>query len=309
LQTHLNQLFAIELLQQYKTLDGVYENLGLLKDSMAKKLEAGKDLAYLSKKLAAIWTDAPLKLDLAEVDGSKAQPAKITELLNKLEFRSLARQLPEIMQLSEEEARSTGLESSNLKTGQNVLIDTNAKLKDLHLASSDHIYVHSRCAAKHGRKPEVLILSTDGRTTYTLDLKKLDHKAIAPISITRAPAFVLDVIAVLAAAPRGIELCECRCILPELVWRLQRLPRHEGAGRMGRRHVERRGDLPLLGALPHQRGIAARAKRQREGVEQDRFAGAGLTGQHRKARREVDVEPVNQHDVSDREPGQHARFQ
>src|SRR5690242_3413458 len=65
---------AIELLQQYKTLDGVYDNLALIKESTRKKLEAGHDLAILSKKLASIWTDAPLKLDLTELDGSKAQP-------------------------------------------------------------------------------------------------------------------------------------------------------------------------------------------------------------------------------------------
>jgi hypothetical protein len=62
-----------------------------------------------------------------------------------------------------------------------------------------------------------LVPSTVGRN-------RLDHKAIAPISIARAQALVLDVIAVLPGTPRGIELCECRCILPELVWRLQRLP-------------------------------------------------------------------------------------
>src|SRR6478609_8162010 len=42
---------AVQLLQEYQTLDGVYENLALVKDSLRKKLEAGKDLAYLSKEL------------------------------------------------------------------------------------------------------------------------------------------------------------------------------------------------------------------------------------------------------------------
>ena len=74
---------AVELLQEYKTLDGVYENLALVKDSTRKKLEAGKDLAYLSKELARIWTDAPIKLDLKEVDGSNMPagegPAAVTK--------------------------------------------------------------------------------------------------------------------------------------------------------------------------------------------------------------------------------------
>lgn len=168
---------AVALLQEYKTLDGIYENIGLIKDSVAKKLIAGKDLAYLSKKLADIWTDAPMKLDLAEVDGSKSQPEKIMQLLQDLEFKSLARQLPDVLQVKiDDHQKSTG--GPGLKAGTNHVIDTASKLKDLKLEGAKHVYVHSRCAGKHGRKPEVLILSTDGATTYTLDLRKLDPKAV-----------------------------------------------------------------------------------------------------------------------------------
>jgi 5'-3' exonuclease len=57
-----------------------------------KKLEAGKESAYMSKKLAALWLDAPVPLDLERMDGQMgANPAKIAALLEKLEFRSLAR--------------------------------------------------------------------------------------------------------------------------------------------------------------------------------------------------------------------------
>ena len=170
---------AVQLLQQYKTLDGVYENIGLIKDSVAKKLEAGKELAYLSKKLAAIWTDAPLKLNLKEVDGSKCQPEKVLALLNKLEFRTLARQLPEVMQVAIANHQSANGGSGALQTGKNVVVDTPGKLKELSLPDSAYMYIHSRAAGRHGRKPEVLALSTDGKTVYTLDLRKLDRKLIA----------------------------------------------------------------------------------------------------------------------------------
>ena len=69
--------------------------------------------------------------------------------------------------------------------------------------------------------------------------------------------------------------------------------------------LEGGGDLALLGAVAHQRRIAARAERQREGVEQDRFAGAGLAGQRGKAGAEIDVQPVDQNDVADGEASQH----
>jgi DNA polymerase-1 len=169
---------AVQLLQEYKTLDGIYDNVELIKETIAKKLKSGKELAYLSKELAAIWTDAPLKLDLQEVDGSKIQPEKLLELLQKLEFRSLARQLPDIMQVAVDNhhaANGTG----PLKVGKNTIIDTDAKARELKLKDSEYFYIHSRSAGKHGRKPEVLIISLDGMDTYTLDLRKLDHSAIA----------------------------------------------------------------------------------------------------------------------------------
>lgn len=169
---------AIELLKEYETLDGVYENLALIKDSLRKKLEAGKDLAYLSKQLARIWTDAPIKLDLTAVDGSNSQPEKVLQMFQKLEFRNLARQLPEVMQVKIEEHQAIN-GAANLKVGKNVIIDSDKKAVDLKLGDSEFFYIHCRSAGKHGRKPQVLIISLDGKNTYTLDLSKLNHQAIA----------------------------------------------------------------------------------------------------------------------------------
>ena len=163
---------AVQLLQEYGSLDNIYENLALVKDSVRKKLEAGKDLAYLSKKLGAIWIDAPLKLNLKEVDGSKIKPEELLKLLNKLEFRSLARQLPDVMQVAIDNhhaASGTG----PLKPGKNEIINTTAQLRQLNFEHAEQLFVHSRSGGKHGSSPQVLSLSPDGTTTYTLDLTKL----------------------------------------------------------------------------------------------------------------------------------------
>ena len=92
---------GVQLLQQYATLDGVYENLWEIKDSVRRKLEAGKESAYLSKKIAEIWCDAPLKLDLKATDVHDLDKIRLKTLLTKLEFRSLLRGLPEGMRTSE----------------------------------------------------------------------------------------------------------------------------------------------------------------------------------------------------------------
>ena len=92
---------GVQLLQQYGTLDGVYENLWEIKDSVRRKLETGKESAYLSKKIAEIWCDAPLSLDLKAMDVHDLDKLRLKTLLTKLEFRSLLRNLPEGMRTSE----------------------------------------------------------------------------------------------------------------------------------------------------------------------------------------------------------------
>ncbi len=169
---------ALALLQAYETLDGVYQNLALVKETTRKKLEAGKDLAYLSKELARIWTDAPMKLDLDAMDGSKCQPENVLGLLQKLEFRSLARQLPEVMQVKIDAHHTAQGTNSPLKTGEHHIIDTAAKLGDLRFGETDKLFSHSRSAGKHGRDPQLLSLSTDGREVFTLNLQKLPREAV-----------------------------------------------------------------------------------------------------------------------------------
>ena len=102
---------GVQLLQQYETLDGVYENLWEINDSTRRKLENGNDSAYLSKEFAEIWCDAPLKLDLEAMDVTDLDRIKLKTLLTKLEFRSLLRGLPEGMRTSE----AVATEVSNAK--------------------------------------------------------------------------------------------------------------------------------------------------------------------------------------------------
>lgn len=89
---------GIQLLQDYKTLDGVYEHLDDVKESVRKKLVAGKDSAYLSKEIARIWTDAPVELEWDVADVNDCDLQKVADILRDLEFHSLIKRLPKNMQ-------------------------------------------------------------------------------------------------------------------------------------------------------------------------------------------------------------------
>lgn len=88
---------ALELLKNYHTLDGIYEHLEDIKPTIAKKLEAGRDSAYMSKKVAEIWCDAPVELDLKKSDVRDLDKTKIVELFKELQFTSLLSKLPDYM--------------------------------------------------------------------------------------------------------------------------------------------------------------------------------------------------------------------
>lgn len=92
---------AVALLQEYQTLDGIYENLDQIKPAWRAKLEAGRDSAYMSKKIGEIWCDAPVKLDLDAMDITKLDAHKLKTMLHDLEFKSLLRNLPDYMQVAE----------------------------------------------------------------------------------------------------------------------------------------------------------------------------------------------------------------
>ena len=85
---------ACSLLEKYVTLDEVYNHLDELSKGVRGKLEANKDNAYLSRKLAQILTDLRVTLDVdaAQVRVAENLPA-VEALFRQLEFRSLTTRL------------------------------------------------------------------------------------------------------------------------------------------------------------------------------------------------------------------------
>lgn len=107
---------AVQLLQQFQTLEGVYENLWQVKDATRRKLEAGKDSASISKKVAELWFDAPITLDLPAMDIKDLDVVRLREILQRLEFRSLLNKLPQHMQSNEPTAHDASLDPATQLT-------------------------------------------------------------------------------------------------------------------------------------------------------------------------------------------------
>ncbi len=107
---------AVQLLQEYKTLDNIYDHIDDIKPTIAKKLAAGKDLAYMSKEVGRIWTDAPVQLDWAVADINDINLPGVAEILRKFEFSSLVRRLPKHMQTSTAPTDQVGLFDASVES-------------------------------------------------------------------------------------------------------------------------------------------------------------------------------------------------
>ena len=114
---------ATGLLQQYGTLDGIYEHLEEVPSRFRSKLAAEKEMAYLSYRLTKIVTDAPIHLDLAACVAQEFDAEQVLALFRTLEFRTLTGRVAEQV-----EERKSG---PRPVLTQPVLVNTPAGLREL----------------------------------------------------------------------------------------------------------------------------------------------------------------------------------
>ena len=150
---------AVKLLQEYETLDGVYEHLDEQKGALRTKLENGRESAYLTKQVAEIWTDAPIELDWDVADVNDCDFVRVTEILQKLEFNSLIGRLPKTMQMAENEKK----EEPKLD------VPRIEKLPDMPMFEAENIiYIDSS-------EPDVIYISSNPESAWTAKIDEISQ--------------------------------------------------------------------------------------------------------------------------------------
>ncbi len=80
---------AISLLEEYKTLDNLYNNIDNIKGKTKEKLEVSKEVAYISYELATIYNDIELDINLENLKIHDENHHKFIDMLKEFEFLSL----------------------------------------------------------------------------------------------------------------------------------------------------------------------------------------------------------------------------
>ncbi len=148
---------AIQLLQEFKTLDNIYEHIDDIKPSVAKKLIAGKDLAYVTKEVGKIWCDAPIQLDWDVADVNDTDLNKVAAILKRLQFTSLEKRLPKHMQFGD---------------GPTQVVQTPAAPAFTEAEWPSPLMIDGPVLVE--LMDDILWLSTDGKTAHQKPLSEID---------------------------------------------------------------------------------------------------------------------------------------
>ena len=85
---------AIQLLQQFETLDGIYERLDEVKGKLRERLAEHRESAFMSREVGRIVLDLPVELNLDEGRTGRYDRRAVAQRFRELEFRSLIDRLP-----------------------------------------------------------------------------------------------------------------------------------------------------------------------------------------------------------------------
>ena len=107
---------ALKLLQEYKSLENLYDNIDNIKGKTKEKLVEDKEMAFISKKIATIYRDVPLNIVLEDLKYEKNITPELLDLFKELEFFSFLKNM-------EIKKDTKTLEYSSISTINNISLD------------------------------------------------------------------------------------------------------------------------------------------------------------------------------------------
>ena len=158
---------ALKLIQDYGSLDGVYENIDKLSGKLKEKLLNDKENAYMSYDLATIYRDVPIEFNLDEIkyNGPKNE---LNKLYEELEFYSFIKKNNVKKEIT-----------SDVKIVDNVTISKDSAIyleilgENYHTAKILGLAIYNDTDNYFIKVEDLKNIKIDNCKKYTYDLKKL----------------------------------------------------------------------------------------------------------------------------------------
>lgn len=159
---------ALKLLQEYKTLDGIYEHIDEIKGKTKEKLEQDKDNAYMSYEIATIYKEVPIDINIDELK-YLGSTEKLNSLYEELEFFSFLKKEKK----KEEDINITIVDDvSKIKIDKDCAIYLELDGTNYHNSNIIGIGIYNKDVAYYIKNITNLDF-LNGVDVFTYDLKKL----------------------------------------------------------------------------------------------------------------------------------------
>ncbi len=179
---------AVKLLQEYGTLENLYDHVAEVTGATNNKLVSGRELAFISKQLATIQFDAPLEFDAEATKLANFDQAKAMEVLKKYQFNSLVRKFAKIFPQNTPVVKNT---TEKTTPKPNVVENTTPKPVDLDLKINipENLYLSHNVKADMHDSDKLAKEILDGRPFW--DLGQVDF-LLNPLARKTAQLSLVD---------------------------------------------------------------------------------------------------------------------
>ncbi len=161
---------AKQLIEDYGSLDNVYEHLNDIKPALRSKLENDKDMAYMTKELVILDSDVPLKLDFKQADIHNLNSEDVRKIFKEFDFKTLLRQLPESMQGDDDKQLPGGIGNNLGKGVKTQIINSSTQLDKFKLDIGKFLVIYPIFIDADGRDVRALMVSTDDKNLTVFEI-------------------------------------------------------------------------------------------------------------------------------------------
>ena len=164
---------ALKLLQEYTSVENLYDHIDEIKGATKDKLVSDKDSAFMSKQIATIYREVPLNIVLEDLVYSGPNVLELQNLYQELEFFSFIKNIP--MKQDSDEIKYQVISDASVITDEDIAIYLEIDGDNYHTSnivglsistSNNDYYVDSNNVIN-------VLKGLKNKNIYTYDIKKI----------------------------------------------------------------------------------------------------------------------------------------
>lgn len=133
---------AMKLIGDYKSIEGIYQNIDQLKGKLKENLIEHKEQVFLSRELVIINTKVPIDIDFDDMKVAEPDKDQLMALFQELEFRTLASKLNPVKQTAVNTTQSTpGLPTQGSLFGSDEIQTVASSINYENIDTTKHQYI------------------------------------------------------------------------------------------------------------------------------------------------------------------------